>query len=128
MSAYGPHGYSYGPVDFIGGLARDICDATEFLSAMRSINSRQGLLMSPCLVDLADFGFAGFTAHVYIDSGRLGDVMADRWYGYAFGQFDMAKFLSYRVLRQPITIGDKYRRHGWALSAPKSDPYKYPHT
>ena len=84
--------YTDGPIDLLGGLAKDLREARQFWEVLQSYNCTVGILLTPNLIDLEEMEFALHTSSGSFDSFQFGDILADRWNVYSFGTFDLDSF------------------------------------
>ena len=81
--------YCAGAIHFMGGLAKDSVEASNFDNTPNGLGVEQGLLLTPHFLGILDFGFDQHRACGSAVSAIYGDVIADRWDVYAFGTFPL---------------------------------------
>ena len=96
----------------IGGLAKGILEANAFVSAFFGLQASQGFLLTPHLLDLTAWDFSGHYGVGSVDSARCGDILADRWNVYAFGEFPLELFMNSLPSNTPTTLGERYATCG----------------
>ena len=97
---------------FLGGLAKDGIEAKSFCNVFIGLQARQGLLLTPFLVRLDKSEQFPYFEHRTLDSATMGDILANRWNLYAFGEFDIHAMMLNVRLQPPSSFHRRYAEVG----------------
>ena len=107
VSLQGCKEFSPGPIHFAGGHSKDLQDELQFRSHSVGLQSDQGLLTKPYLLDIDLLGFPYYTITILWDQLNWGALEAS-WNLYAFGSFDLPAFREILSNKPPNTMEDRY--------------------
>ena len=96
----------------IGGMAKDLVEAQSFYNMFLCLRAHQGLLLTPHMLTFAKDDKTPYQAHRSVDSTILGDILANRWNLYAFGEFDLQKMMHHLQLEPPTSFKCRYQALG----------------
>ena len=102
-----------GPVQFLGGLAKDLQEAQQFSNTLMGLQCDQGVLLAPFLVPLNDLDCTFPMHHFTIDASYYGDVLGGAWNVYLFGYLGPSRFLSFLFPSEPTAICLRFSACGW---------------
>ena len=104
--------YNGDVVHLMGGMAKDLVEVQSFYNMFMCLKARQGLLITPHMLTFAKDEKTPYVAHRSVDSSILGDILANRWNLYAFGDFDLQKMMYHLQLEPPTSFKRRYRALG----------------